>query len=38
VAIGAHKGIQIGVPGEELKGVMDAVDLLRPVNLETGLT
>ena len=33
IAIGAHKGIKMGVPGEDLEGVMDAVDFLRPVNM-----
>jgi NADH-quinone oxidoreductase subunit F len=33
VAVGAHKGTSMGVSGENLSGVMDAVDFLRPVNL-----
>lgn len=33
VAVGAHKGNKLGVPGEELTGVIDAVDFLRRVNL-----
>jgi len=33
VAIGAHEGIPMQIPGEDLPGVMDAVDFLRPVNL-----
>jgi heterodisulfide reductase subunit A len=34
IAVGAHKGLKLGVPGEELEGVIDAIDLLRRVNLE----
>ena len=33
IAAGAHKGIKIGVPGEELKGVYDSIDFLKEVNL-----
>jgi NADH-quinone oxidoreductase subunit F len=33
IAAGAHKGLKLGIPGEESKGVIDAVDLLREVNL-----
>jgi len=33
LAIGAHKGRKLGVPGEDLEGVMDCVDFLRKVNL-----
>jgi len=33
VATGAHKGGRLGVPGEDAKGVLDAVTFLRRVNL-----
>ncbi len=33
VAIGAHKGDKMGIPGEELSGVYDAIDFLRNINL-----
>lgn len=33
VATGAHKSQPLGVPGEDLEGVMSAVDFLREVNL-----
>ncbi len=33
IATGAHKGDKMGIPGEDLKGVVDAVDFLRNVNL-----
>ncbi len=33
VAVGAHKGNKMGIPGEDLKGVYDAIDFLRSVNL-----
>ena len=33
LAIGAQKSAKIGVPGEELEGVMGGVDFLREVNL-----
>jgi NADH-quinone oxidoreductase subunit F len=33
IAIGAHKGIHMNIPGEDSIGVMDAVDFLRPVNM-----
>ena len=33
IAVGAHKGNRLGITGEELKGVVDAVDFLRAVNL-----
>jgi NADH-quinone oxidoreductase subunit F len=33
IAVGAHKGTKMQVPGEDLEGVMDAVDFLRPVNM-----
>ena len=33
LAIGAHKGISLKLPGEDLDGVMPGVDLLRKVNL-----
>ncbi len=33
IAAGAHKGLKLEIPGEDLKGVIDAVDLLREINL-----
>lgn len=33
IAAGAHKGIRLGIPGEDLDGIYDCVDLLRDVNL-----
>ncbi|TYO97731.1 putative selenate reductase YgfK subunit [Desulfallas thermosapovorans DSM 6562] len=33
LAIGAHKGAVLNIPGEELDGVIPGVDLLRKVNL-----
>ena len=33
LAIGAHKGIELGVPGEKAKGVRQGVDFLRELNL-----
>jgi len=33
LAIGAHKGIELGVPGEKANGVRQGVDFLREVNL-----
>jgi len=33
LAMGAHKGIELGVPGENVKGVRQGVDFLREVNL-----
>jgi len=33
IAIGAHKGLKLGIPGEvEYQGIIDAVDFLRKVN------
>ncbi len=37
LALGAHKGISLGVPGEKAKGVRQGVDFLREANL-TGKT
>jgi heterodisulfide reductase subunit A-like polyferredoxin len=37
LAIGAHKGIELGIPGEKAKGVRQGVDFLRELNL-TGKT
>jgi heterodisulfide reductase subunit A-like polyferredoxin len=37
LALGAHKGIELGVPGEKAEGVRQGVDFLREVNL-TGTT
>ena len=33
LALGAHKGITLGVPGEDAEGVRQGVDFLREVNL-----
>ena len=33
LALGAHKGIEIGIPGENSRGVRQGVDFLREVNL-----
>jgi NADPH-dependent glutamate synthase beta subunit-like oxidoreductase/Pyruvate/2-oxoacid:ferredoxin oxidoreductase delta subunit len=33
VATGAHQGMKIGIPGEDLPGMMDGVTFLRKVNL-----
>jgi len=33
LATGAHKGMKIGIPGEEAEGVRQGVDFLREVNL-----
>ena len=33
IGIGAHKGDKMGIPGEELEGVYDAIDFLRNINL-----
>ncbi len=33
IAIGAHKGIDLGIPGEKSKGVRQGVEFLREVNL-----
>ncbi len=33
IGIGAHKSRKLGIPGEDLKGVMHGVDYLRDVNL-----
>jgi NADH-quinone oxidoreductase subunit F len=33
IATGAHKGLKMGLPGEEANGVMDAVEFLKSVNL-----
>jgi len=37
LALGAHKGIELGIPGEKANGVRQGVDFLREVNL-TGKT
>ena len=37
IATGAHKGIELGIPGEDAQGVRQGVDFLREVNL-TGKT
>jgi NADH-quinone oxidoreductase subunit F len=34
IAIGAHKGLKMKIPGEEAEGVIDAVEFLRDVNLK----
>jgi NADH-quinone oxidoreductase subunit F len=33
IATGAHKGDKMGIPGEELNGVFDAIDFLREVGM-----
>jgi len=33
IAIGAHKGFELGIPGESAKGVRQGVDFLKEVNL-----
>jgi len=33
IAVGAHKGLKMKIPGEETEGVIDAVEFLRDVNL-----
>ena len=33
LALGAHKGIELGIPGEKSNGVRQGVDFLREVNL-----
>jgi heterodisulfide reductase subunit A-like polyferredoxin len=33
LAIGAHRGIELGIPGEKAKGVRQGVDFLREANL-----
>ncbi|NOX34382.1 MAG: FAD-dependent oxidoreductase [Deltaproteobacteria bacterium] len=37
LGLGAHKGIELGIPGEDLEGVRQGVDFLRELNL-TGTT
>jgi len=34
IGIGAHRGFELGVPGEKAKGVRQGVDFLREVNLK----
>jgi heterodisulfide reductase subunit A-like polyferredoxin len=36
LAIGAHRGIELGIPGERAKGVRQGVDFLRELNLSGG--
>ena len=33
IGVGAHKGMKLGIKGEDLEGVVDGVDYLREVNL-----
>jgi len=33
IAIGAHEGTKMGIPGEDLEGVHDAIEFLREINL-----
>ncbi|MBE9477686.1 MAG: FAD-dependent oxidoreductase [Chloroflexi bacterium] len=33
IATGAHQGTKVGIPGEDLSGVYDAIEFLREVNL-----
>jgi len=37
LAMGAHQGIELGIPGQEMEGVRQGVDFLRELNL-TGTT
>ena len=37
IAVGAHKGQRLGIPGEELDGVFDGVSFLRDMNLGKNL-
>ncbi len=37
IATGAHKGIRMEIPGEDMEGVLDAVEFLRDVNLGRGV-
>ena len=34
LALGAHKGIGLGIPGEEADGILQGIDFLREVNLK----
>lgn len=34
IAIGAHKGLKLGIDGEELDGVLDGIEFLKSVNLK----
>ncbi len=34
IAVGAHKGLKMKIPGEDSEGVIDAVEFLRDVNLD----
>ncbi|MBF7084633.1 FAD-dependent oxidoreductase [Desulfallas sp. Bu1-1] len=38
IAIGAHKGVPLNIPGEDLDGVISGVDFLRRVNLGEKVT
>jgi heterodisulfide reductase subunit A len=38
IAIGAHKGTDMDIPGKDLKGVFDAIDFLRDTNLGREVT
>lgn len=33
IGVGAHKGMKLGIKGEDLEGVVDGVDFLREVNM-----
>jgi len=37
VAIGAHRGMKLGIEGEDNPGVIDGASFLRDVNLQTGV-
>jgi NADH-quinone oxidoreductase subunit F len=37
IAIGAHEGAKIGIPGEDLEGIHEAIEFLREVNLGKGV-
>jgi heterodisulfide reductase subunit A-like polyferredoxin len=36
LAIGAHRGVELGIPGEKSRGVQQGVDFLRELNLSGG--
>jgi len=38
IASGAHQGIKLGIPGEELEGVLEGVSFLRYINLGKQVT
>lgn len=38
IAIGAHKGLKMKIPGEDVGGVIDAIEFLRDINLGRKVT